>query len=269
MKSGTIMKPLILVTVILFSVQWAVCSLPEAMMARKERLLECTMPMANIFQDFTVFSDVSLNNLDISADSVKFNLEDTLYKFHYRAIGANFSRLSGISGRMNIYTNSSEVYYIESLGLQEQYDLTIGIGSHFLANDNIIDLHLTGRYSFSEDQTLGLEIMQLPDWQQTDLNLVYEQNFWRIASIKTGIGIHYLAQNMKLSDRYTFPDDELSYRLNASFFQTLFVEPGITFQAGRFYIHQGIRCNAVILTGKKNGIAYQIKPVIQLDYRLF
>ncbi|MFP4548656.1 MAG: hypothetical protein ACLFQM_11040 [Fidelibacterota bacterium] len=255
--------------VFFFSFKAGICFSPADTITQKELLLKHTIPMANIFQDHKVYAGVSLNQVIISADSVKFSLDGNNYEFHYRGIGANFSQISGISRRLNIYTQDHQVFYIESFGFLEQYSFRGGIGSHFHANANITDFHLTGSYAFEKERELGLEIAQLFDWQQTDLHFFYQQAFWKIASVKTGIGVHYLAGDLELSDRYTFPDDDLSFRLDASFFQTLFIEPGITFQAGRFFIHQGIRCNAVILSGRQKGIAYQIRPILSLDYRFF
>ncbi len=263
------MKKLMVLIVFLFIYKAGICYASANTIDQRELLLKYTIPMANIFQDHKVYAGVPLDQVVISADSVKFSHDGNNYEFHYRGIGANFSHISGISNRLNIYTKDHQVFYIESLGFLEQYSFKGGISSHFHANATIADLHLTGSYAFKKERELGFEITQLFDWRQTDLNFFYRQAFWKIASVKSGVGVHYLAGDLELSDRYTFPGDDLSFRLDASLFQTLFIEPGITFQAGRFYIHQGIRCNAVILSGRQKGIAYQIRPLLSLEYRFF
>lgn len=237
--------------------------------SKKQQLLQHTLPMANLFENYQKHSNISINDIEIKESSITIKKDGIDYRYAYELIGANFSSINRITDKVNIYTLFNQVYFIEALKFSDSYSVNFLLGNHFLSNGNITSIDLVLDHFVSTNSRVGIAISDYTDYRQSNFLLFYNYKYSKIIDIKAGLGFHYLWKNHDLVDEFDFPGDEKKYTLKSSIYSSFFINPGVEFRSGRFSIRQGIHCRFILLGGNLTGLAYQLKPVIQIGYRIF
>lgn len=235
----------------------------------KEKLINYTTPVDNIYKHHEKFSDISIEDIKFENDNITFRYNGRQYSFRFDRIGANFSDTSNISNNVNIYTSFDQVYYIQKQRLSRNFSLDIFLGSHFIKDASLFSTALNIEYPLTNKDNLGTYINSYLEKGQTNLGFLYQRTVFDNIYIKTGLELNYVHRNWSMLEKYDYPEKDRYYELSNSFYSSFFLEPALEFTTGKITIRQSMVANFIFLHDEITGLAYHLRPVIKIGYKLF